>query len=538
MKGRLLLSGAARALGLAVLTAGLLSGCGGGGGSAPSGTQAYSVSGNLTGLTSGASIVLSVDGQNQTLNQNGGYTTSLSLSTGSSYSIAIAKQPAGETCSVTNGSGTIGSSNANNIQIACTPNPAQTYTIGGEVTGLSGSVVLQDNGGDTITVTPSGFTATPAIALRAITPVAFTFPTALVNLAAYNVTVLSQPTGQTCTVANAAGTVQGANVTNVAVSCTNNPPPTYTIGGTLTGLPSGGLVTLQDNGGDNLNLSANGSFSFATPVGSTYNVTVFDGTATCSVSNGSGTATANVTNVQVTCAPSSYSIGGTLSGLAAGSSVVLQDNGGNNLTLTNNGSFTFASNVTSGNPYAVTVGTQPTGQTCTVSNGSGAGVTANVTNIGVACISNETVLYSFGGQPDGANPRASLVMDASGNLYGTTPSGGANGNGTVFKITPTGGETILYSFGTAPDGSAPTAGLLMDASGNLYGTTFNGGANGSGAVFKITPAGAETVLHSFGAQPDGANPDASLVMDASGNLYGTTQYGGANGNGTVFKITP
>lgn len=156
---------------------------------------------------------------------------------------------------------------------------------------------------------------------------------------------------------------------------------------------------------------------------------------------------------------------------------------------------------------------------------------------------NESVVYSFAGTPDGANPLAGLVMDASGNLYGTTGSGGANGNGTVFKVTPAGVATLLHSFAaqwSTSDGGNPQAGLVLDASGNLYGTTFSGGAFVSGGtVFKVTPAGVETTLHSFGASlSDGFAPQAGLVMDGRGNLYGTTGGGGATGNGTVFKITP
>jgi uncharacterized repeat protein (TIGR03803 family) len=159
----------------------------------------------------------------------------------------------------------------------------------------------------------------------------------------------------------------------------------------------------------------------------------------------------------------------------------------------------------------------------------------------------ETVLYSFRSfAGDGAYPYASLLADTSGNLSGTTEAGGTNGRGTVFKLTPSGTswtETVLYAFGSfAGDGAYPYASLLADASGNLYGTTFSGGTNGLGTVFKLTPSGTswtETVLHSFGSSAgDGHAPYAGLIADASGNLCGTTLYGGANGLGTVFKLTP
>jgi uncharacterized repeat protein (TIGR03803 family) len=148
----------------------------------------------------------------------------------------------------------------------------------------------------------------------------------------------------------------------------------------------------------------------------------------------------------------------------------------------------------------------------------------------------ETVLYAFTG-PDGATPNGALVLDGFGNLYGTTSAGGDYGLGTVFKIDVQGVETVLYSFTGAPDGANPYAGLVMDNSGTLYGTTENGGAFGSGTVFEIDPRGVETVLHGFvGGPTDGADPKARLILDPSGTLYGTTFAGGSGGYGTVFKV--
>jgi uncharacterized repeat protein (TIGR03803 family) len=153
-----------------------------------------------------------------------------------------------------------------------------------------------------------------------------------------------------------------------------------------------------------------------------------------------------------------------------------------------------------------------------------------------------TTLHSFDGA-DGSNPAAVLMQASDGNLYGTTEAGGANGNyGTVFKITPAGTLTTLHSFGGA-DGWEPAAGLVQASDGNFYGTTYIGGANGNyGTVFKITPTGTLTTLYSFCSQSgcaDGALPRAGLVQASDGDFYGTTAFGGANYyEGTVFKITP
>jgi uncharacterized repeat protein (TIGR03803 family) len=149
---------------------------------------------------------------------------------------------------------------------------------------------------------------------------------------------------------------------------------------------------------------------------------------------------------------------------------------------------------------------------------------------------NETVLYSFIAGSDGAQPEADLIMDAAGNLYGTTMSGGSVGLGTVFKIDTSNHETVLYSFTGGSDGAYPQAGLIRDASGNLYGTTTGGGSGGSGIVFKIDTSYNETVLYSFTGGSDGAQPEAGLIMDALGNLYGTTYQGGASYGGTLFEL--
>src|ERR1017187_8845912 len=156
-----------------------------------------------------------------------------------------------------------------------------------------------------------------------------------------------------------------------------------------------------------------------------------------------------------------------------------------------------------------------------------------------------TTLHRFcsqSGCPDGVAPTAGPVQATNGDLYGTTLSGGANHAGTVFKITPGGMLTTLYSFCSqtnCTDGATPFAGLVQAANGTFYGTTYGGGANGGdGTGFKITPTGTLTTLHRFNGT-DGATPYARLVQDTDGDFYGTTFFGGSNGNsGTIFKITP
>jgi uncharacterized repeat protein (TIGR03803 family) len=148
----------------------------------------------------------------------------------------------------------------------------------------------------------------------------------------------------------------------------------------------------------------------------------------------------------------------------------------------------------------------------------------------------ETVLYSFSGGIDGAVPNG-LVQGGDGNFYGTTEGGGTNDAGTVFKFSTNGALTSLYSFTGTTDGAIPYAGLAQGSDGSFYGTTWQGGINNWGTVFKISPAGALTTLYSFSDDNDGANPYAGLVQGSDGNFYGTTEGGGTNYAGTVFKIS-
>jgi uncharacterized repeat protein (TIGR03803 family) len=155
-----------------------------------------------------------------------------------------------------------------------------------------------------------------------------------------------------------------------------------------------------------------------------------------------------------------------------------------------------------------------------------------------------TVLYSFKGPPDGASPSAGLIMDAQGNLYGTTTNGGESYNaGTVFELSASGKERVLHRFRVnyqvQHDGVSPYTAVVRDAQGNLYGTTLEGGLNGAGVVYEITTEGKEKILHTFCSSDcsDGAYPNG-LIMDAQGNLYGTAFAGGVNKNGTIFMITP
>ena len=389
-----------------------------------------------------------------------------------------------------------------------------TYTIGGTISGVAASgLVLTDNGGDNLSVA-SGATS-------------FTFAAPLQSGAAYAVAVATQPTGETCTVASGTGTAM-ANVMSVAVTCK---PLTYTIGGTISGLSASGLV-LADNGGDNLSVASGAtSFTFATPLqsGATYAVTVATQPTgeTCTVASGTGTATANVTSVAVTCKPL-YTIGGTISGLAA-SGLVLTDNGGDNLSVASGAtSFTFPTPLQSGATYNVAVAAQPTGQTCTVASGTGT-ATANVTSVAVSCAA---ATFSISGSITGLSAAGLKLQYYSGGQILTVNAG----SGTFAFTQPVlYGTTVQMSVVAQPYWQWCTPGL-NDFSGPITQNITTDSLGCAAANAHVTTlAGSYTVVgHADGTGSAASfNTPSGVAVDASGDIFVADA-----GNNEIRRVTP
>jgi uncharacterized repeat protein (TIGR03803 family) len=552
------------AIGLCAIT---LSGCGGSSGSgttngASSGTAAPAVAmhANVTGLTAGTQLSL-VNSAGEVLKVSTevskAFTQPVAATPGIEPRVMLASQPDDRVCSPANGTGRVFGTDTYNANFVCA-DTQHSYTIGGFIYGLEHHehhhrLVISDNGDNPLTLDRDG---------------EFRFPERVAHDGSYRVVVSEQPVGRVCSIANGAGSGVIRDVRSVDIICSEE---ALTLGGAVSGLVAGQVVSITD--GTNatpLVLSADAKYAF--PIGvarrGSYNVTIASQPTggVCTVTNGRGTnVKANVTNVNVICTADQYTVGGTVTGLAVGEQVTLQNNGGNDLTVSDNQAFTFGTPVSYGSAYSVTIVTQPLNQTCAVQNGTGLDVQANVSNVTIDCKSAAqqfTMLYAFGTNGsglDGRQPQAGLIQGADGNFYGTTNNGGPDAinslfaiAGTVFRITPSGAESILYSFGFAgsTDGALPQGSLVLGNDGNFYGTTQNGGTfslyGGTGTVFKLTPGGVETQLYSFPNNPNqdqGIYPVAALILGSDGNFYGTAAEGGqfcdSNGcSGVVFKMTP
>ena len=516
---------------------------GGGGGG---GTTTYTIGGSVTGLA-GSGLVLA-DNSTDTLAITGTGTVPFTFTgkVSGAYAVTVQTQPANpaQTCTVTGGSGTA-TANVTTVSVACTTNPV-TATIGGTVAGLSGTgLVLQNNGGDSLTITGNG---------------AFTFKTAVTGPTdAYAVTVLTQPTNplQICTVTNGSGTAT-ADVSNVAVNCVL----AYTIGGNVNGVVGTGLILL-DTGAEKLTITANGAFIFKNPVptGFAYTISIFQQPSnpaqTCGIAAGteSGTATANVTNVVVNCQAVTYSIGGNVVGLQGispnngpltDSSFSVQNNLGDTTVITQNGPFTFATPEALNGQYNISVFTNPSTQPqpCWVWNYKGV-VTGNVTSVVVDCAHNDWTWIDgtktsgsvtrpqYGAFPTTAPPTApNPYTNTPGARYGAAGWTDAFGNLFLF-----GGEGWELTGNPQPDTlDAPMNDLWVCVmTGDYCQWQLVGGYNatyGGGIILNAQHEGQLGVYTNMGnAYPfptpvPGGRWGAATWTDSTGNLW---LFGG-NGN--------
>lgn len=495
-------------------------------------TNAYRLGGSVSGLTTSGLVLANGADMLSVASGSTSFTLPAPVASGSSYAVTVQTQPAGQSCNVGNGSGQIGVADVTNVALSCTDQP---FTVGGSISGLATSGLVLANGSDTLTVAAGATT--------------FTLPAPVNYGAPYAATVQTQPTGLTCSVAHGAGTMGAANVTNVALTCATNG---YSVSGTISGLTATGLVLA--NGSDTLGVaSGSASFAMGQPVayGGAYVVTVQIQPAgqTCSVANGAGTmGAAQVTNVAITCSANSYTLGGSISGLANAGLVLA--NGSDTLAVAANAtSFTMPAPVAYGASYAVTVATKPNWLTCSETNSTGTMGAAAVSNVAVSCTPSVHVSTVAGSGAAGVTDApgtaaqfdspSGVAVDADGNVYVADWY-----NHKIRKISPSGVVTTLAGSGNNGDvdgtGSAaefsyPFA-VVVDAAGNLYVTD-----EGNNKIRKITPAGVVSTFAGSGwyGHADGPGSAAEfdspegLALDANGNLYVADRE-----NHIIRKITP
>jgi hypothetical protein len=369
-----------------------LAACGGSSSGPP-----LTLSGTVSGLTT-SGLSLTTLGVN--LEVSAGATTFTFgpiLSDEVAYDVTIPDQPSGQLCTVTNGSGTATTANITNVVVTCSN---KTFNIGGKISGLTVAGLVLANGSDTLSV-PAGAPS-------------FTMPTAVAYGSAYDVTVASQPAGLTCDVTDGAGTIAASPVTNISVTCTDQP---LTVGGSIRGLEHAtGLVL--GNGAEAYTVPESAtSFALDTPEssGGSYAVRVLSQPAgvTCSVGNGQGTIpTHNVTDISVTCSEEAYSLGGTIAGLTS-RGLVLSDGGDTFSVPVDAAQFTMPAPLASGSLYTVSVLAQPAGLTCTVGGGTGTMPESAVTNVSVTCASTA---YTLGGSISGLRSSGLVLTDGMDDL--------------------------------------------------------------------------------------------------------------------------
>ncbi|HWM68394.1 MAG TPA: beta-propeller fold lactonase family protein [Steroidobacteraceae bacterium] len=427
--------------------------------------------------------------------------------------------------------------------------PPTSYHVGGAVTGLSGSgLALTNNGGEKLAISANG---------------AFAFATALSGGASYSVAVASQPTNpaQTCTVTNGSGAVSASDITNITVACATGggdiPPTSYHVGGTVTGLSGSGLA-LTNSGGDRLTISADGTFSFATALsgGASYAVAVAsqptNPVQTCTVTNGSGAVSASdITNITVACVtggggtpPTSYHLGGTVTGLS-GSGLAVTDNGGDKLTISANGTFVFATALSAGASYAVAVASQPTNpaQTCTVTNGTGAVNESDIANIAIACTTDPTIfprfvyvptpndhtvsIYAVDPTTSALRARGYVVAGSTPNSVSLTPNGKFayvpnldSSNVSAYTVDAASGNLVPVAGSPFATGLVPFA-ASVHPSGRFVYTVNQGSATGDPgtlSVFGIDAAsGALSTVPGSPYSANGRQPTA-IVFDPTGRF--------------------
>lgn len=497
--------------------------------------KSYTIGGVVAGLSSSGLILKNADSALAVPTGQTSFVFPASIANGSTYSVSISTQPSGQTCSVSNGAGTINAANVTNISITCSTN---SYKVGGSIAGLSTGGLVLANGSDMTAPLSAG-------------TVVFNLPSLVATGGSYNITVKTHPSGLYCTVDKGSGVMANAAVTNVSVNCT---PVQYTIGGLIklslvnpidSGLPNGLVLSL---GAEQLNVPAGATtfvFTRNLTTGSSYNVSVVSSPSglTCSASLNSGTvASSNVTNIQITCSDLTYSVGGVISGLTK-DGLVLTNNGTDRLAISaNSTAFTFATPIAFGGVYSVAIANQPSGQICSVSSGAGPITAANVTTVKITC---STSTYNLGGSITGLMTSGLILANGSDTVspaanatsfqFPSKVSAGATYNVTVSQQPPGYLCSVSNASGTA-NSDIRSVSVNCDVQSYKISGTYNAPngltgltlLNNSGDALFLTGKGTPTSFQFSTAIKSGNN--YNVTVDSSPSGYKCSV---ANGTGTI-----
>lgn len=407
--------------------------------------------GTVAGLSGRGLVLRSNSGESLDVTADGPFRFTATIEPGTPYAVAVAAQPLSpsQLCIAGNAIGVAGDEDVTGVMVGCT---TRMFRIGGTVAGLSGAgLMLRNNGGDDIAVGADG---------------RFMFPTPIESGQPFDVTIAHQPSGpsQTCAVAGGRGEVGAAAVTTVTIDCDIN---RFSIGGTVAGLA--GTLVLQDSRGEQIALTANGTFALPTLMasGQKYRVTIFEQptapSQTCAIINDSGEGEVtddDIKGIEIECATNQFAVGGQIWGLL-GSGLTLENNGGDALPIEVDGDFLFPTLVPSGAPYHVTISSQPTRpwQLCSVLSGGGMIGARDALDAFVACT---TLAFPIGGTVTGIPTDSYIVLTNNGRDALTLTSDGT----FVFDTVQSSGTSYLVQLAYTMPGLACS---VADGDGNLGG---------------------------------------------------------------------
>lgn len=493
-----------------------------------SSSESFKIGGVVKNLISGNSLILQDNNDNPiTIMNNGQFEFSQLIPQGGSYKVTVVTQPLGQYCSVVNGGGSNIDANITNVTVYCS---SQTATIGGRVktldSGTSVELSLFRDGnlvGNLVQNKTESFTFTESIPLYS----------------SYTVKAFPSSSAEKCTVTNGSG-IAMTNMNNVYVTCSSK---VLTVSGNVTAIkiPFGAAITFNNiDSGESFTVKIknafNNPFSFTLPYGGSYYLTTSASNLSCSITPNKVTnIISNMNNVSIQCA-APITISGNVLNLPTDSSISIENTYTSKSVVVFSNDPTFSLQVPYNSGYNIQVIAAPDGYNCdNITNGyHPSGVTSNQT-VTITCKQRYFVLHSFiGGITDGVQPNGALARGNDGDFYGTTASGGDGNQGTIFKITPEGHETLLYSFkGGNSDGAQPKVGLVLATDGKFYGTTTSGG----GTIYKFDPlTNTESPIYFFSSQGYGAYGPAGELTQYGTDLYGVTTLGGQNSVGVIYKI--